>query len=100
MIENIACMKDIVEFVSDNAKVVVDSNDKFHLTSTSLYKIIENLSKEKEYEKETIISSFLLCCQYNYIKSNTFDNNLSSPTSFTSCKVTNVTSQGIKFLNN
>lgn len=72
MIENIACMKDIVEFVSDNVKVVVEWDDKFHLSTTSLYKIIENLSQERGYEKETIISNFLLCCKYHYIESNTF----------------------------
>lgn len=82
MIENIACMKDIVEFVSNSIKVVVEPNNKFHLETTSLYKIVENLSKENEHEKETIISNFLLCCKYNYIESDTFTNNLSNSTSF------------------
>ena len=45
MIENIACMKDIVEFVSSSIKVIVDQNNKLHLETTSLYKIVESLSK-------------------------------------------------------
>lgn len=70
MVENIDCMKRIVEFVFNNVKVVVERNDKFHLETTSLYKIIETLSKENRYDKETIISNFLLCCKYHYIESN------------------------------
>lgn len=98
MIENISCMRDILEFVSNNINVIVERNDKFHLETTSLYKIVETLSKEKGYEKETIISNFLLCCKYHYVESNTFTNNLSNSTSFSSCKVTDITPQGIQFL--
>lgn len=98
MTENIACMKDIVEFVSNSINVVVETNNKFHLETTILYKIIETLSKEKEYEKEVIISNFLLYCKYHYIESDTFANNLSNSTSFSSCKVTCITSQGIQFI--
>lgn len=98
MIENIGCMRDIVEFVSKNVKVVVERDNKFRLETTSLYKVIETLSKEKGYEKETIISNFLLCCKYHYIESDTYTNNLSNATSFSSCKVTDITPQGIQFL--
>lgn len=98
MIENVACMRDIIEFVSKNVKVVIERDNKFRLESTSLYKIIETLSEENGYEKETIISNFLLCCKYHYIESNTFSNDLSTPTSFVNCKVTDITPQGIQFL--
>lgn len=98
MIENVACMGDIIEFVSKNVKVVIERDNKFRLESTSLYKIIETLSKENGYEKETIISNFLLCCKYHYIESNTFSNDLSTPTLFVNCKVTDITPQGIQFL--
>lgn len=70
------------------------------LESTSLYKIIETLSEENGYEKETIISNFLLCCKYHYIESNTFSNDLNKATSYVSCKVTDVTDKGLQFLNN
>ena len=50
MVENVTCMKAILEFVTDNIKVVVDRDNKFHLETTSLYKIVENLS-DKGYEK-------------------------------------------------
>lgn len=98
MTENIACMKDIVEFVANNIKVVVERDNKFYLETTSLYKIVDTLSKEKEYEKETIVSNFLLCCKYHYLESTTFSNDLSKPTSFVNCKVTDITPQGIQFL--
>lgn len=98
MVENIVCMRDIVEFVSKNVKVVIERDNKFRLESTSLYKIIETLSEENGYEKETIISNFLLCCKYNYIESNAFSNDLNKPTSFANCKVTDITPQGIQFL--
>ena len=98
MIENVACMRDIIEFVSKNVKVVIERDNKFRLESTSLYKIIETLSEENGYEKETIISNFLLCCKYHYIESNTFSNDLSTSTSFVNCKVTDITPQGIQFL--
>lgn len=100
MIENAGCMRDIVEFVSNNVKVVVERDNRFRLETTSLYKIIETLSKENGYEKETIISNFLLCCKYHYIESNTFSNDLSTPTSFVNCKVTDVTDKGLQFINN
>lgn len=100
MQENTICMKDIIKFVSNNIKVVIDRGDKFHLETTSLYKIIENLSKDKGYEKETIISNFLLCCKYRYIESNTFSNDLSASTSFVKCIVTDVTDIGLQFMNN
>lgn len=98
MNENVACMRDIVEFVSKNVKIVIERDNKFRLESTSLYKIIETLSEEIGYEKETIISNFLLCCKYHYIESNTLSNDLSTPTSFVNCKVTDITPQGIQFL--
>ncbi len=98
MIENAGCMRDIIEFVSQNVKVVIERDNKFRLESTSLYKIIETLSEENGYEKETIISNFLLCCRFHYIESNTFSNDLSTPTSFANCKVTDITPQGIQFL--
>lgn len=100
MVENVACMRDIVEFVSKNVKVVIERDNKFRLESTSLYKIIETLANEKGYDKETIISNFLLCCKYHYIESNTFTNNLSNSTSFVSCKVTDITDKGLQFINN
>lgn len=100
MIENMPCMKDIVDFVFNNVKVVVERDNKFHLEPTSLYKIVEELSKENKYEKETIISNFLLCCKYHYIESNTFTNNLTNSTSLISCKVTSITEQGLQFINN
>lgn len=100
MVENVACMIDIVKFVSKNVKVVIERDNKFHLESTSLYKIIETLSKENGYEKESIISNFLLCCKYHYIESNTFSNDLSKSTSFVNCKVTDVTEKGLQFINN
>lgn len=100
MVENVACMRDIIEFVSKNVKVVIERDNKFRLESTSLYKIIETLSEENGYEKETIISNFLLCCKYHYIESNTFSNDLSKTTSFVNCKVTDVTDKGLQFMNN
>lgn len=37
MIENIACMRDIVEFVSKNVKVVVERDNKFRLETVSCF---------------------------------------------------------------
>lgn len=99
MIENIECMKDIITFVSENVRIVLDNKTQFHLETTSLLKIIENISKEKGYEKDVIIYNFLMCCKNKYIESNVYNNKLSEPTYFIDCIVSNITSKGLDFIN-
>ncbi|MCM1232106.1 MAG: hypothetical protein NC489_18450 [Ruminococcus flavefaciens] len=97
IVENTECIKDIIKFVSENVNVVIEGNDKFKVEITSLQKIIENLSS-KEYDKQTIVSNFILCCKRHYIESTTPINNLNTSTSFSTCKVSDVTPSGYKFL--
>ncbi|MCM1232629.1 MAG: hypothetical protein NC489_21090 [Ruminococcus flavefaciens] len=97
IVENTECIKDIIKFVSENVNVIIEKNDKFKVKTTSLYKIIENLSIQG-YDKETVVSNFILCCKNHYIDSNTSIDNLDKSTSFTSCKVDGVTEKGLQFI--
>lgn len=65
MIPNKECMKDILKFVSENAKIKVDDMAFHNITVSTLNisMILEQMSKEGEYTIEEIAYNFL---QYYY----------------------------------
>ena len=72
MIPNKECMKDILKFVSENAKVKVD-NMAFHnitVSTLNISMILEQMSKEGEYTIEEIAYNFLQCYYNGLINAN------------------------------
>lgn len=65
-------MKDILKFVSENAKVKVD-NMTFHnitVSTLNISMILEQMSKEGEYTIEEIAYNFLQCYYNGLINAN------------------------------
>lgn len=72
MIPNKECMKDILKFISENAKVKVD-NMAFHnitVSTLNISMILEQMSKEGEYTIEEIAYNFLQCYYNGLINAN------------------------------
>lgn len=72
MTPNKECMKDILKFVSENAKVKVD-NMAFHnitVSTLNISMILEQMSKEGEYTIEEIAYNFLQCYYNGLINAN------------------------------
>ena len=72
MIPNKECMRDILKFVSENAKVKVD-NMAFHnitVSTLNISMILEQMSKEGKYTIEEIAYNFLQCYYSGLINAN------------------------------
>jgi hypothetical protein len=72
MIPNKECMKDILKFVSENAKIKVDDMAFHNITVSTLNisMILEQMSKEGEYTIEEIAYNFLQCYYNGLINAN------------------------------
>lgn len=71
MQSNKQCMKDIVEYISENITVKADTNCKnITLSKIKLPTIITDLSKDNKYQKDEIIYNLLKCCKYRLIEAN------------------------------
>lgn len=69
---NKECMKDILKFVSENAKVKVDDMAFHNITISSLNvsMLLERMSKEGKYTIEEIAYNFLQCHYNGLINAN------------------------------
>lgn len=72
MTPNKKCMRDILKFVSENAKVKVDDMAFHNITVSTLNisMILEQMSKEGEYTIEEIAYNFLQCYYNGLINAN------------------------------
>lgn len=72
MIQNKDCMKDILKFVSENAKVKVDGSVFHNITVSTLNvsTLLDKMSKEEKYTIEEIAYNFLQCHYNGLINAN------------------------------
>lgn len=72
MIPNKECMKDILKFVSENAKVKVDDMAFHNITVSTLNisTLLDKMSKEGKYTIEEIAYNFLQCHYNGLINAN------------------------------
>lgn len=72
MTPNKKCMRDILKFVSENAKIKVDDMAFHNITVSTLNisMILEQMSKEGEYTIEEIAYNFLQCYYNGLINAN------------------------------
>lgn len=100
MLPNKECMKDILKFVSENAKVKVDDMAFHNITISSLnvLMLLERMSKEGKYTIEDIAYNFLQCynnglvdAKINYQSSNLIQS--------TTSDIYGITFRGIDFMN-
>lgn len=100
MIPNKECMKDILKYVSENAKVKVDDMAFHNITISSLNvsMLLEQMSKEGKYTIEDIAYNFLQCynnglvdAKINYQSSNLIQS--------TTSDIYGITFAGIDFMN-
>lgn len=72
MIPNKKCMKDILKFVSENAKVKVDDMAFHNITVSTLNisTLLDKMSKEGKYTIEEIAYNFLQCHYNGFINVN------------------------------
>lgn len=100
MMPNKECMKDILKFVSENAKVKVDDMAFHNITISSLNvsMLLERMSKEGKYTIEDIAYNFLQCynnglvnAKINYQSSNLIQSSTSD--------ILGITFAGIDFMN-
>lgn len=72
MIPNKECMKDILKFVSENAKVKVDDMAFHNITVSTLdvSTLLDKMSKEGKYTIEEIAYNFLQCHYNGLINAN------------------------------
>ena len=100
MIPNKACMKDILNYVSENTKVEVDDMSYHNITisNLNLTMLLEQMSKNEKYTIEEIAYNFMQCynnglvdAKINYKDSKT----IVSPTS----DIIGVTLVGVNFMN-
>ena len=72
MIPNKECMKDILKFVSENAKVKVDDMAFHNITVSTLdvSTLLDKMSKEGRYTIEEIAYNFLQCHYNGLINAN------------------------------
>lgn len=99
MMPNKECMKDILKFISENAKVKVDDMAFHNITISSLNVsiLLERMSKEGKYTIEDIAYNFLQC-HYNGLvnaKINFQQKIIQSSTS----DILGITFTGIDFMN-
>lgn len=99
MIPNKECMKAVLKFVSENAKVKVDDMAFHNITVSTLNvsMILEQMSKEGKYTIEEIAYNFLQCYYNGLINANiNFQQNMiQSSTS----DILGITFAGIGFMN-
>lgn len=97
---NKECMKDILKYVSENAKVKVDDMAFHNITISSLNvsMLLERMSKEGKYTIEDIAYNFLQCynnglvdAKINYQSSNLIQS--------TTSDIYGITFAGIDFMN-
>lgn len=97
---NKECMKDILKYVSENAKVKVDDIAFHNITISSLNvsMLLEQMSKEGKYTIEDIAYNFLQCynnglvdAKINYQSSNLIQS--------TTSDIYGITFAGIDFMN-
>lgn len=97
---NKECMKDILKYVSENAKVKVDDMAFHNITISSLNvsMLLERMSKEGKYTIEDIAYNFLQCynnglvdAKINYQSSNLIQS--------TTRDIYGITFAGIDFMN-
>ena len=72
MIPNKECMKDILKFISENAKVKVDDM-AFHnitLSTLNISALLDKMSKEGKYTMEEIAYNFLQCHYNGLLRAN------------------------------
>lgn len=72
MIPSRECMKDILKFVSENAKVKVD-NMAFHnitVSTLNISTLLDIMSKEEKYTIEEVAYNFLQCYYNGLINAN------------------------------
>lgn len=100
MMPNKECMKDILKYVSENAKVKVDDIAFHNITISSLNvsMLLEQMSKEGKYTIEDIAYNFLQCynnglvdAKINYQSSNLIQS--------TTSDIYGITFAGIDFMN-
>lgn len=100
MMPNKECMKDILKYVSENAKVKVDDMAFHNITISSLNvsMLLERMSKEGKYTIEDIAYNFLQCynnglvdAKINYQSSNLIQS--------TTRDIYGITFAGIDFMN-
>lgn len=100
MMPNKECMKDILKYVSENAKVKVDDMAFHNITISSLNvsMLLEQMSKEGKYTIEDIAYNFLQCynnglvdAKINYQSSNLIQS--------TTSDIYGITFAGIDFMN-
>lgn len=100
MMPNKECMKDILKYVSENAKVKVDDMAFHNITISSLNvsMLLERMSKEGKYTIEDIAYNFLQCynnglvdAKINYQSSNLIQS--------TTSDIYGITFAGIDFMN-
>lgn len=72
MIPNKECMKDILKFVSENAKIKVDDMAFHNITVSTLNvsTVLDKMSKEGKYTIEEIAYNFLQCHYNGLINAN------------------------------
>ena len=72
MMPNKECMKDILKFVSENAKIKVDDMAFHNITVSTLNvsTVLDKMSKEGKYTIEEIAYNFLQCHYNGLINAN------------------------------
>lgn len=72
MMPNKKCMKDILKFISENAKVKVDDMAFHNITVSTLdiATLLDKMSKEEKYTIEEIAYNFLQCYYNRLINAN------------------------------
>lgn len=99
MIPNKECMKDILKFISENAKVKVDDMAFHNITVSTLdiSTLLDKMSKKGKYTIEEIAYNFLQCYYNGLINANiNFQQKMiQSSTS----DILGITFSGISFLN-
>lgn len=99
MIPNKECMKDILKFVSENAKVKVDDMAFHNITVSTLdvSTLLDKMSKEGKYTIEEIAYNFLQC-HYNGLINDNINFQQKMIQSSTS-NILGITFAGIDFMN-
>ena len=99
MIPNKECMKDILRFVSENAKVEVDDMSFHNITISKLNisTLLEQMPKEGKYTMEEIAYNFLQCHYNGLLRANI--NSQQKLIQSSTSDILGITFSGIDFMN-
>lgn len=100
MIPNKKCMKDILQYISDNAKIKVE-NMAYHdirLSSMNVTMLLEEISKEGKYKIEEIAYNFMQCYNDKLVYANIVYKDSKTVQSVKS-DILGLTLKGIEFIN-